>query len=402
MRSVSVMLLSAAVLHGQSYQRDVYPIFEKHCFGCHTEGTKMGSLDLETWEGLQRGGNHGTIIVPYKSRESRLYTMLTGEHSPAMPMDGKMLAAAQVNQVKQWIDNGAKRADAQIFSMAWRSDSGGRGMIATGRYQALEVMDAETRNPIWSVKGMADVVRAVVFSPDGAQIAAAGGVCGKKGEVVIWDVKSGVAVRKIAGHADCIYAAAYSPDGKMLATASYDKLIKLWDPATGAEIRTLKDHIDAVYSIAFTPDGKRLLSASADRSVKVWNPATGERLYTLSDATDGLNTLVVSPDGKLVAAAGLDKSIRVWRLGEKSGELLLSLISHEDAILDLAWSPDGKTIVSASADRSIKVYNATDLTEIRSIPGQPDWVYSLEFSPDGKRFAAGRYDGSLTIYDLAK
>lgn len=396
MRQASVILAAASLLAGQSYRQDVYPIFEKHCFGCHTAGTKMGSLDLETWEGLQRGGNHGTIVVPYKSRESRLYTMLTGEHSPAMPMDGKVLLAAQINTVKKWIDNGAKQAETQIFSMAWKDQR-----LALGRYRAVEIVDPATQKPLAKFDGHADVVRALAFSPDGKTLAAAGGVCGKKGEVKLWNIETAQS-KVVAGHADCIYAAAWSPDGKTLATASYDKLIKLWDPETGAEIRTLKDHIDAVYSLAFTPDGKRLLSAAADRSVKIWNPATGERLYTLSEPTDGLNTVVLSPDGKLAAAAGLDKSIRIWRLGEKSAELLLAVISHEDAILDLAWSPDGKTIVSSSADKSIKIFNAADLTEIRSIPSQPDWVYSLEFSPDGKRFAAGRYDGSLTIYDLAK
>jgi WD40 repeat protein len=103
----------------------------------------------------------------------------------------------------------------------------------------------------------------------------------------------------------------------------------------------------------------------------------------------------------MVAAGGLDKTIRIWELGDRSGKLINSLIAHEDAILRLAYSPDGKTLVSAAADKTIKVFKADDLTEIRTLSGQPDWVMALEFAPDGKSFAAGRFDGSLTIYQMA-
>ena len=54
-------IVSLGGLHAQNYVRDVYPIWQKHCLGCHASGTKMGSLDIETWEGIQHGGNHGTM-----------------------------------------------------------------------------------------------------------------------------------------------------------------------------------------------------------------------------------------------------------------------------------------------------------------------------------------------------
>jgi WD40 repeat protein len=101
----------------------------------------------------------------------------------------------------------------------------------------------------------------------------------------------------------------------------------------------------------------------------------------------------------MVAAAGQDKSIRIWALETKSARLLRAQIAHEDAILRLTWSPDGAMLASASSDRRIKVFRASDLSEVRTVSSQPDWVYGLEFSPDGKTLAAGRYDGSLSFYD---
>jgi WD40 repeat protein len=413
---LAILVSFAVCLHGQEFSKDIAPIFAENCIGCHAANVKMGSLDLDTMEGIKTGGNHGTILVPGNSAESRLYLMVAGKMAPAMPLSGKSLAAGEVEIIRKWIDAGAKAGEpvqvsklntagvpdikpkvavrAQIGSIAYRPDG---KLMALGTYKEVRLADPAGKVS-GSLTGHAEQVRALAFSPDGALLAAAGGLPARKGEVKIWDVEKRSVVRTIEGHTDCIYAVAFSPDGKTLATSSYDKMIKLWDAATGKEIRMLKDHIDAVYDLAFTPDGKRLLSAAADRTVKVWDTATGERLYTLGEPLDGLNTIAIHPSGKIVAAGGLDKTIRVWSLGDREGKLLNSLIAHEDAILRLAYSPDGKMLVSTAADKTIKIFNADDLTELKTLAGQPDWVMSLEFAPDGKSFAAGRYDGSLTVY----
>ncbi len=384
-------LLVALALDAPSWDRDIRPLFERHCNGCHAATVTMGSLDLENYAGVLKGGNHGTIVVKGKPRESRLYTMLTGEASPAMPMDGKVLAPQQIAMVAGWIAAGAAGpAKDQFYSLAWHPSG---EFVALGAFKKVRFS-----NNAPELTGFADAVRAIAYSKDGKLLAAAGGLPGRKGEVVI---REGDTVRAtITGHSDCIYAIAFSPDGKMIATASYDKLIKLWDTATGKEIRTLKDHIDAVYALAFTPDGSRLVSGAADRTVKLWNPATGERLHTMGEATDGVNTVAVSPDGKRVAAGGLDKSLRLWSVSEKSAEQLVSQIAHEDGILKIAFTPDGKRLISTAADRTIKLFDAADFTELRSLPRQSDWVSGLEVSPDGKRLAVARLDGTYQIIPL--
>jgi uncharacterized protein with WD repeat len=399
-----------------SYAKDVAPILAANCAGCHAGSVKMGSLNLDTYEGLMKGGHDGAVITPGKSAGSRLYLMITGQQSPAMPLTGKKLADGEIATIRQWIDAGAKPpapgevvaklapaipdikprvpVKGLISSLAFAPDG---KLLALGTFREVRLVEPETGKSVAMLPGEAEDVRAVAFSPDGKLLAAAGGLPARAGEVKIWDVEKRAELRTIHGHADCIYAVEFSPDGKTIATSSYDKLIKLWDVASGKEIRTLKDHIDAVFALAFTPDGKRLVSASADRGVKIWDMATGERLYTLSEATDGLNTLALDPAGKRVAAGGLDRTIRIWSLGDKSGTLLNSLIAHEDAILQLAWSPDGKYLASASADKELKVFKADDLTLLKTWK-QPDRVLSLEFAPDGKSFAVGRFDGSYQIY----
>lgn len=412
MKSVRPTLVFVALNAALAQTPDITPVLTKYCLSCHSKAVKMGGLDLETEEGLRAGGHRGPVIVKGNPEESRLYQMVTGTFKPVMPMDGSKLTKGEIDLVAAWIKAGApapkvvassaptasyapkKAISPQIFSLAYSPDG---KLIAAGGFREVRILDAATGRVNATLTGHADAVRSVAFSKDGAMLVAAGGLPAKQGEVKLWDVAKREATQTLKGHKDCIYSVAISPDGKTIATSSYDKMVRLW--SLDGNSRELKDHIDAVYSLAFTPDGKRLVSGAADRTVKVWDVASGERLYTLGEPTDGINSVAVSPDGKLVAAGGQDKSIRIWALEEKQGKLLHTTIAHEDAILHLAFSPDGKRLVSASSDRSIKVFSLPDLTEVKSIPNQPDWPYAVQFAPDGKTFAAGRYDGSLSIYD---
>jgi hypothetical protein len=418
MRPLTLLALATLPALAQDYTRDVRPIFEKYCFACHYTGVKMGVFELGTYDELMKGGHNGKAVVPGQSAESRLYQMVSGKTQPYMPMDGKKLAAGELETLQRWIDAGARGPSSpetaakplaaakikpsapvkpRIFAMAISMDG---STLALGEYQKVVLKNASTRDTVAELKDHAESVRAVAFSRDGKLLAAAGGWPGVRGEVKVWDLDQKTARLTFKGHTDCIFAVAISPDAGLIATSSYDKLIKLWDARTGEEVRTLKDHIDAIYALAFTPDGKRLVSGAADRTVKIWDVASGERLYTLGEPADGINTIVLSPDGSRVAAAGIDKSIRVWSLGAKSGTLLATLIAHQDSILKLAWSPDGKWLASSSADRSVKIFNASDLTEVKAFPGQPDWAYGLEFSSDGGALLTGRLDGTLETISL--
>lgn len=402
-----------------SYVSDVAPILARNCVGCHSESTKMGGLVLETFGSLEQGGQRGPALVPGDSGQSLLYLMVTGKIEPQMPLSADPLGPAEVELLGRWIDAGAPgpgpgevpmaahsgqlpRIDpiapvpAQVFSVHFHPDG---GLLATGRHGGVAVVDTLSGEVVADFDGLADIARAVAFSPGGQFLAAGGGHPQQQGEVRIWRFPERRLETTLRGHLDTIQALAFSPDGQTLATASYDKDIKLWDVASGMELRTLRDHIDAVYALAYTPTGELLLSGSADRSVKVWNPATGERRYTLGEPIDGINSIAIHPAGDRVAAGGYDRTIRVWKLGADSGDLLNVLIAHQSPILRIAFSPDGAKIATAAADRTLKFFDAETLDELATLDGQPDWVMSLDFSPDGSRVAAGRFDGSLSIYD---
>lgn len=399
-RQTLAWMLCLPLAASKDFKRDIQPIFENRCVGCHSATATMGSLNLESFEGLMKGGNNGPVVVPGKAKESMLYLSVIGQapNIGRMPFSNEVMPDHEAETIREWIEEGAAPATKpqQIYALAWRPDG---KAIALAGYTEVRLMDATGQTETAKLTGHADAVRAIAYSADGKLLAAAGGAPGRKGEVKLWNADNTLKAT-ISGHSDCIYSVAISPDGKTIATASYDKLIKLWDAETGKEIRTLKDHIDAIYSIAFTPDGKRLVSGAADRSIKVWNPETGERLFTMSEPTDGVNSIAVSPDGKRIAAAGQDKTIRIWKLEDKGATLETSMIAHEDAILRILWSRDGKTLLSSSADRTLKLFRASDLTELKMLGTQPDWTYAVEYSPDGSRIALGRMNGSFAITEV--
>src|SRR5438552_1524270 len=194
-------------LRAKEFSKDIAPIFAANCIGCHAANVKMGSLDLDTMEGIKTGGNHGTILVPGNSAESRLYLMVAGKLAPAMPLSGKSLAAGEIETIRKWIDAGAKAGEPiqvsklntagtpnikprvavkpQIGAIAYRPDG---KLLALGTYKEVRLADPSGKIT-GALTGHTEQVRAVAFSPDGALLAAAGGLPARKGEVKIWDVE---------------------------------------------------------------------------------------------------------------------------------------------------------------------------------------------------------------------
>ena len=112
--------------------------------------------------------------------------------------------------------------------------------------------------------------RAVVFSPDGKRLAAAG----EDGTVHVWEANAGWKEHLLHGHSGKVLSVAFSPDGR-LASESADHTVKIWDVAAEKEVFTLRGHDDVVRSAALGADGRRLASGGDDRVVKVWDAATG-------------------------------------------------------------------------------------------------------------------------------
>ncbi len=430
------LLLSFAIVGSQylraaepiDFAARIAPLFQEHCVDCHSKDDPDGEFNLETFEGLLKGGKTGKAFEAGHAQDSLIVKFLEGRSGKEgknkfMPPGKKEhLKAEEIAMIREWIDAGAKPpaaplkpADllAKLPKIAPKSPvksaihalafSPAAKMIATGSFNRVELIDPSTRQPAHKIGDIAGKVNALVFSKDGTMLFGAAGDSGINGVAYQWRVSDGSLVRKFEGHTDALYSLALSPDGKLLATGSYDQKIKLWNVEDGSEVRVLKGHIGGVYGLSFRPDGKVLASASADRTIKLWDVATGKRLDTFPQPLKEQTAVEFSPDGKTVAAGGADNRLRLWSVSEDATEgsnpLLFTRFAHEGAVLNLAFSVDGKTIVSTAADKTAKVWNAADLSEIRALEEQPDWSPALVLLGGGQ-LALGRLDGSLGYYDI--
>ena len=376
----NLLAFVAATAFAQTYVRDVYPIWEKHCLGCHASGTTMGSLDIETWEGIQRGGNHGTIIVPGDARASRLYTMLTGESKPAMPMDGQVLSAAEIEVVRQWIAAGAAPPNAAeiallrrkaagetaspITAMAWRPNT---NEVAVARTTGIQLLDATTLQVRATLPADA---RTLVFSRDGRRLAVVADA------VTLWDAAS--LQRLAAIHATG--AVAFSRDGRLVATAG-PRRIEIWTAATGLPLRGWEG---TATLLAFSTDGTQLIAGSA-AGTTIWQIATGRRLEVNPHLA-----LSMSPNGERVAAMEAG-ALHVHELSQPSHPSK----GYATELIALAWSGDGHRIVILTANGTLQVLNATTLGVLATFTGAHAAPFAV--SNAGESILVTGAEGSLQL-----
>ncbi len=92
------------------FRRDVQPLLRANCIGCHGPTQQMNGFRLDRRSAAMRGGTLA-MIGPGNAPGSRLYLRLIGNgFGMQMPPTGP-LSAAQIEIVKNWIDQGAEWPD---------------------------------------------------------------------------------------------------------------------------------------------------------------------------------------------------------------------------------------------------------------------------------------------------
>ena len=401
------------------YEQAVAPILQKYCAGCHNPDDHEGKFSVESFDDIQKGGEHGAAVLAGDPGTSRMIRMVTGATKPKMPPEDKpQLSAEQIAVLKAWVETGAKGPAGKepdrtqltvpmiaakpglgdpITALDWSADG---QSLAAARFGRVELRTANDPKPTLTLEGLAGKVTALHFVA-GNRLLTASGVPGLYGQAILWDLATDKPIREIRAHRDVLYDAELSPNGELLATCSYDKKIILWNAQTGEQVRTLEGHTGPVYDIAFSPDGKNLVSASADDTCKVWLVSTGERLDTLFQPLKEVYSVAFNPAGDQIAAVGADSRIRVWKFLSRDTAIInpqiIARFAHEAPVTQLRYSPDGRYVITCAEDRTVKLWDAKTMTEIKEYGQQSDVVQALAFAPDGSKFAVGRVDGTGEI-----
>lgn len=102
------------------FVREVLPIFEKHCVGCHGPEKRRGGLRLTSRADLLTPADSGKIVVvPGQSDRSSLLDRITATDDTRMPPKGDRLSNEQVATLRHWIDAGAAWPDAKPATLHW-------------------------------------------------------------------------------------------------------------------------------------------------------------------------------------------------------------------------------------------------------------------------------------------
>lgn len=89
---------------GISFSKDIAPIFLARCRNCHVTGMR-GEFSMASYAALMKGAKGAAVVSPGMGAGSRIIEVL---ESGDMPRGGGMLAKADIDKIRTWIDDGAK------------------------------------------------------------------------------------------------------------------------------------------------------------------------------------------------------------------------------------------------------------------------------------------------------
>src|SRR5208282_674112 len=124
----------------------------------------------------------------------------------------------------------------------------------------------------------------------------------------------------LKGHAEGLLCVAWSPDGATLATGGLDRSIRLWRP-DGTPLRHFSNREDLVGSIMFANNSKELLYTwGGDGKAKggaMLDIVSGRERVRLAKHDSAVFCGAISADGTLAATAGgQNHEIYLWKTSD--------------------------------------------------------------------------------------
>jgi WD40 repeat protein len=406
------------------------------------------SLNLETFQGVMKGGGSGDIVKPGRAGISMLYKVLSREEGvPQMPLGGAKLPDAEITKVRDWIQAGllenaqSKPQGSATQSLDFKPGSLNKpadpampgnlppvNLAEPARPHPITALAASPWAPLLAVAGHDRIylynttTRALLgqlafpegipyvlrFSRDGNTLLVAGGKGVQLGEVVLFDVKTGKRLATIGHEMDVILAADLSADGKLVALGGPAKVVKVFSVADGKQLYEIKRHTDWITALEFSPDGSKLASGDRAGNIYLWESHNGGILLNLAEHKDSVMSLSWRTDGILLASGGEDGELVVWNV-QDGFPVATDNKTHvpkakgvvygkpPSGVLSVQYMPDGR-LVTIGRDKSIHLWTSDGKPLSATTPSDA-LLTKVTATYDSKLYIAGDYEGRLTFWD---
>ncbi|MBM4005252.1 MAG: hypothetical protein FJ295_18505 [Planctomycetes bacterium] len=417
-----------------SYSREIRPIFQAQCHGCHQPAKKGGGYVMTTHEGLMHGGESGeaAIVAGEPTRSALLGQITPVNNEAAMPKGKSPLSPAQIELVQRWIAEGAKDdspastrpqfdmehppvypAPPVITSLDFSPDG---ELLAVSGYHEVLLLKSDGSGTVARLVGLAERIESAVFSPDGRLLAVSGGSPARMGELQIWDVAEKSLKFSVTIGYDTLYGASWSPNQKLIACGCPDNTVRAFDVESGKQLFFNGAHNDWVLDTTFSVNSDHLISVSRDMSMKLFHLETQRFIDNVTSITPGalkggLNSITRHPARDELLVGGADGAPKIFKMvrdkarqiGDNSNQIR-EFSALPGRIYSVAYSRDGNRIVAGSSldgKGEVRVYDANDGKQLMRAEVATGGIYSVAFRPDGTQVAAAGFDGQVRFYQVS-
>ena len=412
-----------AAAESVSYYKDIRPVLQQHCSGCHQPANKMSGLVLTNYPGIYKGGQkHGSSIAKGSPENSPLIGLVNGKIQPRMPMGSAELTPESIDLLTRWVREGAEDdtpAEAKapqvpdkppvytqaptITGMAFSPDG---SRLAVGGFQEILLHAMDGSGIAARLLGRSDKIHSLNYSNDGGKLVAIGGSPARFGELQVWDLDSRKQLQSVLATSDTLFAGDLSPDGSKSVFGAADKNIRMVDLASGEVIFQAGHHEDWVLQSVFGIDGKRVVSVGQDRAAKLADAGTGAFLENVNFLRDKLYAITRHPRRDYVLIGGEDRipylytmdRPRALKIADDS-TLIRKFDEQEGKIFALAFSPDGSKIAVGGVSPDVPIYNTETGELIATCSGHEGSIFVVAFHPDGEKVATGGFDGVIRLFE---
>jgi WD40 repeat protein len=175
--------------------------------------------------------------------------------------------------------------------------------VATGDFKRLGLFSIETATQTDSFPGLLGTVKKIVFSLDGAKLAAGSQFDSSR----VYDIASKTMITAIPGEGKGFR---FSADATLLQTIDYSGMLLTIDLTSRAVLKTVNTGTNPQCA-DFSPDGSMVAAGTWNRGIKVWSAATGDLLFDF-ESESPVMAIKFSPDGSEILTGDLDGRALLW------------------------------------------------------------------------------------------